>query len=208
MMKKLCLGILGVSLAMAAPSPAHALTPCQTACQNQYIPQFEAVWSSPHPASTTMTDYRQQVLAILANLNKCVTACGGTVPVLPVNLAAGQLATASISATGYDPARAVDNNAATYWWVKSTAAQWVQVDLGSAKPISKVTIAWGTNYASGYNVQVSADGATWTTVYSTAVGKGGAAAHSLTATSARYVRINCTQASGKNGYAITELGLY
>lgn len=200
--------LLGAVVAVAAASPsAQALTACQTSCNNQYYATVNSMWQTPHPATTTMPNYRQQVLAALDTLNKCMAACSAAVPPTPVNLAIGKTATASLSATGYEPAKVVDDSTATYWWAKSTAAQWIQVDLGAAKTLSKVTLAWGTNYATGYNVQVSIDGTTWTPIYTTTVGKGGAVEHPFTAASARYVRVNCTKASGKNGYAITELGI-
>lgn len=209
-MKKNNLLILSAAMLAAATfsSPAQALTTCQTTCNNQYYSTVNSMWQTPHPATTTITDYRQQVLTALDTLNKCMAACAAAVPPAPVNLAVGKTATASLSTTGYEPAKAVDGSTTSYWWAKSTAVHWIQVDLGAAKTLSKVSLAWsGTNYATGYNVQVSADGTTWATVYTTTVGKGGAVEHAFTATSARYVRVNCTKSYGKNGYAITELGI-
>lgn len=204
MTKKLHVGLLGAVLTVTATVPsAQAFTTCQTTCNSQYYTTVNSMWQSPPPSTTTMPEYRQQVLAALDTLNNCLAAC----PAEPTNLAVGKTATASLFQSGYEPAKAVDGSSSTSWWARSTATQWLQVDLGSAKTLSAVTLGWGSNYATAYQVQVSSNGSTWTTVFTTTVGKGGAVQHAFTATSGRYVRVTCTKAVGRNGFAINELGI-
>lgn len=206
-MKRSCLRHLLCALVLSAAvavSPAQALTTCQTSCNSQYYTSVNALWQTPRPGTTSMPDYRQQVLAALNTLNSCLAAC----PPDPVNVALGKTASASLSQSGYEPAKAVDGSTSTYWWAKSTAGHWLHVDLGTARTLSTVTLGWnGASYATAYSVQVSGDGISWNTVFSTTVGKGGAVEHSFPDISARYLRVNCTKASGKNGYAVTELGI-
>jgi hypothetical protein len=144
-------------------------------------------------------------------------SCGGTTttstttpppPPAPVNLALNKTATASNNESGYGASLAVDGNASTRWWSKSTSSRWLRVDLGSSQSISKVSVSWNSYYARSYQVQTSTDGSNWTTVASTSSGTGGTQDHIFTARSARYVRIYCTQASSYNGYSINELSVF
>jgi F5/8 type C domain len=77
------------------------------------------------------------------------------------------------------------------------------VDLGSAMAVDRVILKWHTNYGKAFKIQASSDSATWTDVYSTTLG----APYSVTdvtfdKTTARYVRMNGTQAGGANGYSL------
>ncbi|MFC9561728.1 discoidin domain-containing protein [Agromyces sp. NPDC056965] len=130
------------------------------------------------------------------------------------NLATGKPASASSSEwnpfTSYAPGRAVDGKANTRWasgnW--GVNPQWLQVDLGAAEPVSRVVVEWESAAAKAYEVQVSQDGATWTTVSSVANGNGGLDTASFAATSARYVRVLCTVRTTNYGYSIKELGVF
>lgn len=130
------------------------------------------------------------------------------------NLATGKPATASSSEsnpfTSYAPGRAVDGSDRTRWasgnW--GTSPQWLQVDLGETRPLRKVTVNWEAAAAKAYQVQVLSDGSTWQTVWSTTAGDGGLDVASFASTSARYVRVLCTERTTKYGYSIMELGVY
>ena len=69
---------------------------------------------------------------------------------------------------------AVDGNAGTRWSSAASDPQWLQVDLGStAHRSARSCCSWEAAYARAFQLQVSADGATWTTIYSTTTGTGG-----------------------------------
>src|ERR1700755_1760971 len=93
----------------------------------------------------------------------------------PQNLAVG----AAVSASTGAPGAAVDGNLDTRWdsGKNSTGAYYptaaYQVDLGSAKQISRVNLVWEGAYAKAFTVQASTDGTTWTQVYATTTGTGG-----------------------------------
>ena len=124
------------------------------------------------------------------------------------NLALNKTATASRTESGYSAALAVDGNVSTRWWAKSTSTQWLKIDLGAAKTVSKVALRWHSYYANSYQIQVSTDNSTWTTVFSNTYGAGGMETRTFTARSVRYIRIYCQTASSSNGYSIYELEAY
>lgn len=130
------------------------------------------------------------------------------------NLASGKSAFASSSEsnpfTSFQPGRAIDGSNSTRWasgnW--GVDPQWLRIDLGESQPLSRVTVNWESAAAKSYEVQVSDDRQTWRTVWSTTSGNGGLDTASFPATSARYVRINCTQRTTNYGYSIWEVGVF
>ncbi|MFD4421185.1 discoidin domain-containing protein [Agromyces sp. NPDC058484] len=131
-----------------------------------------------------------------------------------VNLATGKPAWASSNEnnpfTSYAAHRAFDGSSNTRWasghW--GVDPQWLRVDLGSAEPISRVTVNWESAAARAYEVQVSDDASTWRTVWSTTSGDGGLDTASFAPTSARHVRILGTQRTSRYGYSIWEVGVF
>ncbi|WP_225408528.1 discoidin domain-containing protein [Stigmatella hybrida] len=118
-------------------------------------------------------------------------------------------ATASSVEGGNTADLAVDGNTGPRWAsVWGVDPQWLSVDLGATAAIDRVKIQWEAAYAKAYKVQVSADGNTWTDLYSTAAGDGGV--DDLTVSgSGRYVRVHGTQRALTNyGYSILELEVY
>ncbi|MFD3517613.1 discoidin domain-containing protein [Streptomyces sp. NPDC058657] len=129
------------------------------------------------------------------------------------NLARGTAATASSwewwnPAAGYRPDRAVDGDPGTRWASEWTADQWLRIDLGSAKPVARVTVDWERAYAKSYRVELSQDGANWTTAWSTAAGNGGLDTARFAATPARYVRVKGLERGTQWGYSLREVGVH
>ncbi len=129
-------------------------------------------------------------------------ACGTT------NLAQGHPATASSTENGGTPASAaVDGNPGTRWSSAFADPQWLQVDLGSAQQLCDVALSWEAAYARAFTVQLSADAAGWTTVYSTTTGSGGTQTVPVAGT-ARYLRITGTQRATQYGYSLWEVAVH
>ncbi|MFJ2747185.1 discoidin domain-containing protein [Streptomyces sp. NPDC087297] len=125
------------------------------------------------------------------------------------DLAAGKPATASSSETPWlTPELAFDNNGATRWSSERTDNQWLQVDLGSAQTVSGASLTWEVAYAKDYDLQVSTDGTTWTTV-SQQRGHTAAGTDNLTftPTDARYVRMQGIKRGTGYGYSLYNLRL-
>jgi len=63
------------------------------------------------------------------------------------------------------------------------------VDLGENKSVSQIALKWGAGYAENYVIQGSADGETWTELYSVKGSDGGTEYISIEPTSVRYINI-------------------
>lgn len=126
------------------------------------------------------------------------------------NFAANKPATASsIYPTFNVPAYVSDGNEMTRWSsIQGIDPQWIYVDLGQTRNISRVRLNWENAYASVYKIQTSNDKLTWTDVYSTTTGDGGIDDINFTSTSAKYVRMYGTQRAGTWGYSLYELAVY
>ena len=114
----------------------------------------------------------------------------------------------SIEGGTYVAANAVDGQLGTRWSSQFSDPQWYRVDLGGAYAIDRVVLRWETAAARAYQIQVSADGATWSTVYSTSSGDGGVDDIALSAVTARYVRMYGTQRLTPYGYSLWEFEVY
>jgi beta-glucanase (GH16 family) len=123
-------------------------------------------------------------------------------------LSQGHPTTASSTENAGTPASAAtDGNTGTRWSSAFSDPQWIQVDLGASHSVSRVVLNWETAYATGFQIQTSADATTWTTVYSTTSGTGGT--QDLTVTgSGRYVRMYGTARATQWGYSLWEFQIY
>ncbi len=119
--------------------------------------------------------------------------------------AQGRPATASSTENASRPAAdAVDGDTATRWSSAFSDPQWLQVDLGSTQTICRVMLNWETAYGKSFQVQTSADGSTWTTLYSTTSAAGGIQTLEVSG-SGRYVRMYGTERGTQYGYSLREL---
>ena len=125
------------------------------------------------------------------------------------NLAKARPAAASsVEAAGLEASRAFDGSLNTRWASAYTDDEWIQVDLGSVRTIGRVILDWETAYGLQYEIQVSTDGAGWTTVYTETSGNGGIDDIILSATDARYVRMQGIQRATPWGYSLFEFEVY
>lgn len=110
-----------------------------------------------------------------------------------------------------DPARtgemAVDGNAGTRWGSGWSEPEWIAVDLGASYDLSRVVIDWETAFASGYEIQTSPDGETWTTVHTVTDGDGFFDDIDLSGTG-RHVRLYATERATQWGFSLYELEIY
>ncbi|MER5206097.1 glycosyl hydrolase family 8 [Streptomyces sp. NPDC002825] len=121
----------------------------------------------------------------------------------------GKQATASsVETSAFGPGLAVDGSTATRWAsAEGIDPQWIRIDLGADHTVSRVKLAWEAAYAKTYRIQTSADGSTWTDVYSTTAGDG--ATDDLTVSgSGRYIRMYGTGRGTPYGYSLWEFEVY
>ena len=124
--------------------------------------------------------------------------CGTT------DIALNQPTTASsLENSGFTAAAATDGNTGTRWSSAFSDPQWLEVDLGSAQAICQVSLDWEAAYATAFQIQVSNDNSTWTTIYSTTTGTGGNQVLSVSG-SGRYIRMYGTARATQYGYSLWE----
>lgn len=131
-----------------------------------------------------------------------------------INLANGKRVTASHPCQGnLTPELAIDNNPETYWSC-AFSPSWIQVDLGTPAPVSRIKVV---NYVDGtryyqYRVEISADEKQWVCVgdmsQNTAPATKEGVTHDFKEVNARFVRITMLKNSANPGMHISELGIY
>lgn len=138
---------------------------------------------------------------------------GGADWMQPVALSeTGWTATASSTDSGDTPANAIDWNSATRWstGVAQAPGQWFEVDMGSPRYFDQISMETQSSnqfdYPRCYQIQVSNDNTTWTTVRSDQ-GFGWKEVLSFPAQYARYVRVNQT-CTATNWWTIAEFHVY
>ena len=120
----------------------------------------------------------------------------------------GRPATASSVEGAHWPASAaVDGDITSRWSSAFRDPQWLEVDLGAATSVDRVVLRWENAYATAFQIQLSPDGASWTTVYSTAGGAGGTQTITV-AGQGRYVRMYGTARATQYGYSLWEFQVY
>ena len=96
------------------------------------------------------------------------------------------------------------------WNSSDSNADFLLVDLGQKRTISKVAIDWeASRYAASYNIEVSTDGKEWKTAAAVTGNTSSLTEDIFEATEARYVKMQGVQRkSGANDYCIYEIKVY
>jgi beta-glucanase (GH16 family) len=109
------------------------------------------------------------------------------------------------------PARAFDRDPASRWATAEgtgwTDPGWIYVDLGAQAQVTRVVLQWDPAYARSFQLQVSDNAQTWTTIYSTTSGAGFKQNLTVSGTG-RYVRMYGTQRATPYGYSLWEFQVY
>ncbi|MDP4092301.1 MAG: stalk domain-containing protein [Bacillota bacterium] len=125
------------------------------------------------------------------------------------NLALNKTSNASsIFNSSMNSDKAFDGNSNTRWSSLFSDNQWISVDLGSVKTISKVKLNWEAAYGKSYKIQVSSDGTNWSDVYYTTSGDGGIDEINISPINARYVKLVGIQRGTCYGYSLWEFEVY
>jgi len=115
--------------------------------------------------------------------------------------------TSSVEQAGTPASAAFDGNSGTRWSSAFSDPQWLQVDLGTTASLSQVVLEWEAAHATAFQLQVSADGTAWQSVYSTTTGPGGVQTLAVSGTG-RYVRMYGTARANGYGYSLWEFKVY
>ncbi|HEU5334301.1 MAG TPA: choice-of-anchor D domain-containing protein [Actinocrinis sp.] len=169
----------------------------------------------------TATGSRTGSLSIASNApgSPALVSLAGTGVSANTNLALNQPASASGSQSGFPPSNADDNNTSSYWESTNNAfPQWLQVDLGSAKSISRIVLdlppstAWATRTQT-LSVLGSTDGSTFSTIVGSAgytfnPSAGNTVTITFASTTTRYVRLNFTANTGWPAGQVSEFQIF
>jgi len=132
-----------------------------------------------------------------------------------VNLALNKPTTGSTPCNSSEsPAKAVNGSVSggtTDKFCSLVSPAWMQVDLGSAQTVNSFTLrhagaggesaSWNTR---AFTLQTSTDGNTWSTPVTVSSNTGNVSTHAITATSARYIKLNVTTPT-QNGDPATRI---
>ncbi|MFD3678272.1 discoidin domain-containing protein [Streptomyces sp. NPDC058613] len=168
-----------------------------------------------HPPSTGTPPRRRThgaaaLLTLGALLASSLALAGAPTAVAAESLLSqGKPATASSSeGEAYAASAAVDGNlTGTRWASQWRDAEWIQVDLGAVRNLSRVVLTWEGAFGKNYEIQVSDDGTNWRTAKSVTGSDGGTDEIAISG-SGRYVRMNGLVRSGGYGYSLWEFQVY
>ncbi|WP_329521591.1 PQQ-dependent sugar dehydrogenase [Spirillospora sp. NBC_01491] len=116
--------------------------------------------------------------------------------------------TSSVEKAGVEGAKAVDGDLATRWGSKAADPQWIEVDLGTARPVGYALLRWETAFGKNYTLQTSTGGGVWTTVHTRTNGDGKVDVMRFTPINARWVRVYGTARGTNWGYSLWEMEVF
>ena len=135
---------------------------------------------------------------------------GGRARALSVSDAGTALTPVGATATGAERAdlgasAAIDHDENTRWSSAFADDQSLTLDFGQSVSITRVKIDWERAHATQYLLQVSNDGANWTTIKTVTDSQGGVEDWSGLAGQGRYLRMQGVKRSSDYGYSIFEI---
>jgi hypothetical protein len=114
--------------------------------------------------------------------------------------------TASSSAPGFAPERAMDGDPATSWRCDVPGPAWFAIDFGERREYGGLTIQWEPGrFARRYEVENSDDGNVWTAARTVEAGNGGRDDLYLPESESRHVRLTLSEPGGQGSYGIREI---
>jgi len=179
-------------------------------------------WEFPRDWTEVIADKRNiefawgpssnHVLTKIGAIEVTVTAASGgkgsvwldriTFDELPVD-ASIPIITASSSAPGETPDRAMDGRTDTAWRSAAAGSQSLTIDFRNVRQFGGMILQWAGSFATNYDVATSTDGNEWTTVRTVTGGNGQRDYLQTPNAVARYVRLDLR--SGSGDYAISEI---
>ncbi|AQU68689.1 beta-N-acetylglucosaminidase domain-containing protein [Streptomyces niveus] len=103
---------------------------------------------------------------------------------------------------------ATDGDPATRWSSPAEDGAWWQAELAEPVRLGRVVLNWQDAYASGYRVQVSADGRVWRDAARVEEGRGGREAVRMDAKDTRFIRIQGERRATRFGYSLWSVEAY
>lgn len=104
--------------------------------------------------------------------------------------------------------KVTDMSMATRWATEWADPQWIYLDLGATANISRVLLKWEAAFGRSYQIQVSPNASTWTTIYTTTTGDGATDDLTGLSGSGRYIRLYATVRGTGYGYSLFEFQVF
>ncbi|MCJ7821241.1 MAG: discoidin domain-containing protein, partial [Bacteroidales bacterium] len=124
------------------------------------------------------------------------------------NIALNKPVVASSTESASTPASAAnDGSLSSRWSSAFSDPQWIRIDLQSVYNLTGARIFWEAAAAKTFDIQISVNGTSWTTVYSTSSGDGGMDSFVFAAT-ARYIRMYSSARITQYGNSIYEFEVF
>ncbi|MFC5918255.1 discoidin domain-containing protein [Streptomyces pulveraceus] len=95
----------------------------------------------------------------------------------------------------------------TRWASQWRDDEWIQVDLGESRNLSRIVLTWEAAYGKDYKIQTSDNGSDWRTLKAVTGSDGGTDEIAVSG-SGRYVRMQGVARSGGYGYSLWEFQVY
>jgi len=128
-----------------------------------------------------------------------------------------KLSVSEVTASGYEdpnvPSNTLDENLGTRWSESGYTGVWIKYDLGSAKTVSKVYIAWylGDTRTAYFDIEGSTNDSDYSMLYDDGESSGTTTdleEYDFTDTTARYIRINGYGNSSNHWNSLTEVEIH
>ena len=124
-----------------------------------------------------------------------------------INIAFQKPVTSSSVEDAYTGNLAVDGDYETRWSSLFEDPQWLTIDLQGLYTIDLVSLVWEDASALAYEIQISTDNTSWTTLTSVSSGRGDSEEHNVNG-QGRFVRVYCTSRNTEYGYSLFEVEVY
>lgn len=170
-------------------------------------------WTDNSDNETSFSIERRQGDGVYAEIARAPAGAESYSDVGPrISIASASASSYDTEGGGFPPEQAVDNDLATRWSALGDG-EWIQLDLGSSQDISSVGLAYfvGDERTATFDIEVSNDAATWTSVLSGQTTSGTTLQteyYSFTAVSGRYLRIVGHGNSSSLWNSITEIEIH
>ncbi len=130
-------------------------------------------------------------------------------------IAQGKPVTASsvqspVSPDNFEAENAVDGNSGTRWGSNHNEnPSWITIDLQDIYVIDRVELTWEAAYATHYQIRISPDASTWTSIHTETSSNGGTDNITINSSpSGRYIQMYATAKATQYGYSLYEFEVF
>lgn len=113
-----------------------------------------------------------------------------------------------ISRKEYSADQIFDRDKTTAWASEYSDDEYLIFDIGEEKPVYKLDLSFGGEFAKNFRILVSKDGADWSHAFTASDFKGGVKTVQFAARWARYIKVQFDARGTNMGYSLNEVKIY